>query len=734
MKAQEDKGNMNVGWYITVKDVERLRQFLTPTIFTLPNPEPVVQPYMPLRPVYDKEKIIKGEEHNYDIPLHDGMTVAKKANCNPDNDVKELSDIKNMIVKPSFEITSPSEPINTQNWPPSGLKGLLHMLNATVIPTKENGSKIDTFVEDIFVGFKGLHKVTTAQGGSTTTTLTAKLLILNSGEYDLWLIRIEQYFLTTDYSLWEVIKNGNKVLKRTVGTVEQIYEPTSAEENLDKKNEIKARETLLMALSNKDQLKFHSYQDAKLLMEAIEKRYGGNKESKKPNAPQLAREDLEQIDPDDLEEIDLHWEMAMLTIRARRFIKRIGRNLDINGQNIGFDRGREYGRKTVPVENPTENALIAQEGIGGYDWSYQAKEEHPTNCALMALTSSRSSSSLDSESVEERLAHYKKNEVVFEEKINILNLEVKLRDKALVENTEKLEKAEKERDELKLTLEKFQNLSKSLNNLLKNYLSDKVKTGLGYKAASPAVESFVNSSETLENQENVKSRSDKGYHAVPPPYTRNYIPPKPDLMFIDEQVKSESVDVVFTVASSDVKTVELKYESVDVKNKGVFSTEETKPIRKNNFSPLIIEDWNSDDESEVEFKPKVEVKTVKPSIEKIKFVKTAREKVEKVETPKQNKHYPKGNQRNWNNIMSQRLGGNFKMINKACFIYGSFEHLHYVCDQRVVRPVWNNTRMLFPRVGSTTLNNKVIVTLSNLKCKLLQQVHLSDSAVGTFLH
>nr|GEY97978.1 hypothetical protein [Tanacetum cinerariifolium] len=254
-----------------------------------------------------------------------------------------------------------------------------------------------------------------------------------------------------------------------------------------------------MTLPNKDQLKFHSYQDAKLLMESIEKMYGGNKESKKvqmtllkqhyenfaasssetldqtfdrlqklisqleihgevieqedmnlkllrslpaewkthaliwrnkanmeaislddlynnlkiyepeltgssstsqnpqnvafvssnstnstnkadntafrPNSPQLAKEDLEQIDPDGLEEMNLHWEMAMLTIRARR----------------------EYGKKTVPVQNPTENALIAQDGIRGYDWSYQAEEEHPTNYALMTLTSSGSSSSSDSE-------------------------------------------------------------------------------------------------------------------------------------------------------------------------------------------------------------------------------------------------------------------------------------------------------------------------------------------------
>ncbi|GKF62220.1 ribonuclease H-like domain-containing protein [Tanacetum coccineum] len=143
-----------------------------------------------------------------------------------------------------------------------------------------------------------------------------------------------------------------------------------------------------------------------------------------PNSPQLARENLEQIDLDDLEEMDLQWEMAMLTIRAKRFIKRTCRKLDVNDQRVGFDRskvefynchknghfarecraprnqenrGKENSRRTVTVETPTENALVAQDGIGGYDWSYQAEEEHPTNFALMAHTSSRSSSCSDSE-------------------------------------------------------------------------------------------------------------------------------------------------------------------------------------------------------------------------------------------------------------------------------------------------------------------------------------------------
>nr|GEX69072.1 retrovirus-related Pol polyprotein from transposon TNT 1-94 [Tanacetum cinerariifolium] len=191
----------------------------------------------------------------------------------------------------------------------------------------------------------------------------------------------------TDYSLWEVIKNGNKVLKK-IGTVEQTYEPTSIDEMLDMKNEMKARGTLLMALLNKDQLSFHPYQDDKFLMEAIEKRYGGNMESKKVQRTLLKKqyknftgssletldktfdrlqklisqlkiqEDLEQIDPDDLEEMDLHWEIAMLIIRARRFIKRTSRNLDINGQKMVLI-GQKWSVSTViKIDTLQENVVL----------------------------------------------------------------------------------------------------------------------------------------------------------------------------------------------------------------------------------------------------------------------------------------------------------------------------------------------------------------------------------------
>nr|GEU47818.1 hypothetical protein [Tanacetum cinerariifolium] len=70
---QEDKGNTDDDWDITVKDVDRLRQILIPTIHTLPNLEPMVQPYMPLGLIHDKEKVVREEEHDYDIPLQDGV-------------------------------------------------------------------------------------------------------------------------------------------------------------------------------------------------------------------------------------------------------------------------------------------------------------------------------------------------------------------------------------------------------------------------------------------------------------------------------------------------------------------------------------------------------------------------------------------------------------------------------------------------------------------------------------
>ncbi|GJR95912.1 putative ribonuclease H-like domain-containing protein [Tanacetum coccineum] len=361
------------------------------------------------------------------------------------------------------------------------------------------------------------------------------------------------------------------------------------------------------------------------------------------NNPQLNDEDLQQIDADDLEKMVLKWQMAMLTMRARRSLNKTGRKINANGsETIRFNKSKVecYNLETIEAK-----ALVAQDGIG-YDWSsssssnsdsevstcykeclktYEILKEHYDN-----LTKKFNKSQLNVgaykvglESVEARLDMYKKNEVVFEEDIKILKLDIKLRDNALTELRKKFEKAEKERDDLKLTLEKFGNSSKNLSKLLEIQVSDKFKTGVGFD--SQVVDSHV-----FDSQENERYKTSEGYHVVPPPYTGNFMPPKYDLVLADEgeYVFSESVTSIPDVATREAKTSVSKPKSVG--------------------EPLI-EDWISDseDENETEFKSKQR----KPSFAKIEFVKsnehvkTSKESVKKVENKRQAK-YPRKNSQN----------------------------------------------------------------------------------------
>ncbi|GKA75994.1 ribonuclease H-like domain-containing protein [Tanacetum coccineum] len=662
---------------------------------------------------------------------------------------------------------------------------------------------------------------------STQVVAAAKLPVLNPGEFEVWKMRIEQYFLMTDYALWEVILNGDSPLPtRTVDGVETLVPPTTTEHKLARKNELKARGTLFMALPNEHQLKFNTYKSAKTLMEAIEKRFGGNKESKKvqktllkqqydnfngkslegldqiydrlqklisqleihgetisqedvnlkllkslpsewktytliwrnkpdledlsmddlynnlkiyeaeiiessstnqntqniafvssnitsstneavktahgvsaansknnastlpnvdslsdaviysffasqSNSSQLDNEDLKQIDPDDLEEIDLKWQMAMLTMKARRFLKKTGRNLGVNGTDtISFDKTK------VECYNCDRRGMI---GVTRLKKDLLILNLWPILLQVLQAQTMRAYKE-DLESVEARLDVYKKNEAVFEEDIKILKLDIMLRDNALTEHRKKFEKAEKERDDLKLTLEKFENSSKNLNKLLDSQIYDKFKPGVGY-------DSQVFDSQVFDSEVNDRYKIGEGYHAVPPPYTGNFMPAKPDLVLADkdEYVFSESATSVPSAATSKVKTSMSKPKSV---------------------SEPLIEDWISDSENENETKSKSGQR--KPSNAKVEFVKSYKlvkshmESVKKVENNKQAKYLRKNSQshrgNNWNNLMTQKLGSIFDFKNKACYVCGSFNHLIKDCNfyekKMVEKPVWNNVRRM----------------------------------------
>nr|GEX65686.1 hypothetical protein [Tanacetum cinerariifolium] len=124
-----------------------------------------------------------------------------------------------------------------------------------------------------------------------------------------------------------IIENDNALpITKVVEGVETVIAPSTAKEKSQRRLELKARSILLMGIPNEHQLKFNSIKDAKSLLQAIKK------------SPQLINEDLKQIRTDDLEEMDLKWQMAMLTIRARRFLKKTGRKLSVNGnETIGYE-------------------------------------------------------------------------------------------------------------------------------------------------------------------------------------------------------------------------------------------------------------------------------------------------------------------------------------------------------------------------------------------------------------
>ncbi|GKB27380.1 hypothetical protein Tco_0866781 [Tanacetum coccineum] len=112
---------------------------------------------------------------------------------------------------------------------------------------------------------------------------TVKLPILKKGEYTLWSMRMEQYLTNTDYSLWQVILNGDGPIQVTTNEngVETEVPPKTAQALLQRQRERKAKSILLLAIPDEYQLRFHGIKDAKSLWAAIKSRFGGNVESKK---------------------------------------------------------------------------------------------------------------------------------------------------------------------------------------------------------------------------------------------------------------------------------------------------------------------------------------------------------------------------------------------------------------------------------------------------------------------
>ncbi|GJV51508.1 putative ribonuclease H-like domain-containing protein [Tanacetum coccineum] len=281
-----------------------------------------------------------------------------------------------------------------------------------------------------------------------------------------------------------------------------------------------------------------------------------------PNGSQLVYEDLGQIHKGDIEEMDL------LSMRTRRFFQKTSRKITINGSDtVGYDKSKvecfnchkmghfarecrgprnqdsrnmnqDSSRRTVNVEETSSKAMVAIDGAG-FDWSYMADDEVPTNMALMAFSDSKvhndktcsktflkSFETLKTQlddlriefnksefnfanykrglaSVEEQLVFYKKNEVIFCEQLAVLKRDISYKDSEISMLKSELEKLKQEKESNQLKIENFDNASKSLDKLIGSQITDKSRKGVGFVS----------------------------YNAVPPPPTGLFSPPNLDLSY-----------------------------------------------------------------------------------------------------------------------------------------------------------------------------------------------------------
>ncbi|GJZ14087.1 putative ribonuclease H-like domain-containing protein, partial [Tanacetum coccineum] len=445
---------------------------------------------------------------------------------------------------------------------------------------------------------------------------------------------------------------------------------------------------------------------------------------------------------DDFEELDLRWQVAMLTVRVKK-----------SGRNQGRRSYGDNGRSNAPTNESSSQALVAQDGLGGYDWSNDFEVE-PVNYALMAISSSSSSSSSDSEvqkcskqclesfktlqknydterekhnkakleirgyeialeSLESRIIGHEKNELAWGEKYEFQNYELKCREIKINNLNLELEKVVKERDELKDKIAKWEESSKNLDEILNSQMSARDKTGLGYSTQLNELSSNheTDSENSLSifdvrlcNKEIIPENdrfSKNGYKVVPPPITGNFLTPRADISFagLDEYaIRNKIIESQTTELNN--KTSETTGQT---NNAGESASKSVVSNPKIDRDRVIIEYWNSDDEEE-----EYEVQTVRPETQTVKT----------------------RDDKSGQNSKKQGIG--FRKV-KACFVCKSTDHLIKDCNfhdkksqepkqknvvntgQREGKPVWDNTKRVnhqnfskYPHLSKTFVPSGVL--------------------------
>ncbi|GJS90539.1 putative ribonuclease H-like domain-containing protein [Tanacetum coccineum] len=513
-----------------------------------------------------------------------------------------------------------------------------------------------------------------------TSNTTAKLPILKLGEYEMWVIRIKQYFQVQDYALWEVIKNGKswvfvpQITQENGTSVTKMSVPVTIEEKTNKKNDVKARSLVLMALPDEHQLTFiwmnktdietmsidDLYNNFKIIEQDVKKSVGvssgaqnlafmiapstsstnvvntANPVYENLNGSNLLQQDLEKIHANDLEAIDLKWQLSLLrnvehqgTKRASSNIKtKLGKEqVQTNMALMAFSDSEVYNDKTC-----TKTCLKNYETL--------KKQCDDLIVKLNQIEFTAATYKRGLATVEEQLITYRKNEVLFSEEVAVLKREVACKDYEINVLKSEFEKVKQEKEGIEFKIEKFGKASKNLDKLLGSQINDKSKKGLGY-------------------------------NVVPPPHPLIYNRPKKlDLSysgldeFKDPEPKSNG--------SKDSK-----------QESNIVCDKKSNDSKENSDHYLVKEQVSEDTSSFVEFSLNVDKETIFLVDKKIEFSKSKYHEKPVKKLVRYAEMYrsqsPRGNQRNWNGQKSNQLGSDFVMYNKACFICGSFDHVQAHC-------------------------------------------------------
>ncbi|GJV33846.1 putative ribonuclease H-like domain-containing protein [Tanacetum coccineum] len=367
-------------------------------------------------------------------------------------------------------------------------------------------------------------------------------------------------------------------------------------------------------------------------------------------------EDLEQIHDDDLEEMDLKWNIALLSMRVRKFYQRTGRKIMIDGSNTaGYDKSKvecfnchkmgHFARECItPRSKDNRNWNPVHELIGVTWHAEENSGKHGSHASQILICDTGFKAAYNKRSVGSK-----------EYQMGLFRAE--------------LEKVKQEKEGFEI--------------------NDKSKKGFGYNVVPSPHPLILNRPTPLD-------LSYSGLEEFKEPEVNEYGPRdsslKPTIGCDKESDNSkENTDdsleqhQITDTETSSVKS-SLKVDK-DWKEKFFYPANhvrevEPKKVRENNDAP-IIEDWVSDDEDDDEPNPKVEKKTVIPTATKKEFVKPEKPVKRSVRYAEMYRSQrPRGNQRNWNGQKSNQLGCNFVFNNKACFICGSFDHIQYSCPNQ----------------------------------------------------